>query len=107
MTRQFGVRSFFKTLKYSSKYPLRFRDIEHARDWMADFVNWYNTEHLHSSIGYVTPNEMRSGKAYEIFNKRNEVMETAKIQHPERWESQKTKVWKAAERVVLKRDRII
>jgi hypothetical protein len=38
---------------------------------MADFVNWYNTEHLHSSIGYVTPNEMRSEKAYEIFNKRN------------------------------------
>jgi len=69
-------------LKYSSKYLLRFRDIEHARDWKADFVNWYNTEHLHSSISYVTPNEMRSGKAYGIFNKRNEVMETAKIQHP-------------------------
>ena len=55
---------------------------------------WYNTEHLHSSIGYVTPNEMRSGKAYEILNKRNEVMEAAKIQHPERWGSQKSKVLK-------------
>jgi len=43
------IESFFKTLKYSSKYPLLFRDIEHARDWMADFVNWYNTEHLHLS----------------------------------------------------------
>jgi hypothetical protein len=69
-----------------------FRDIEHARDWIADFVNWYNTEHLHSSIGYVTPNKMRSRKAYEIFNKRNEVMEAAKIQHPKRWGSQKSKV---------------
>jgi transposase InsO family protein len=28
---------------------LCFRDLEHARDWMADFVNWYNTEHLHLS----------------------------------------------------------
>ncbi|HHW21150.1 MAG TPA: transposase [Thermodesulfovibrio thiophilus] len=68
---------------------------------------WYNTEHLHSSIGYVTPNEMRSGKAYEIFNKRNEGMEVAKMQHPERWRSQKSKVWKAAERVVLNSDKII
>jgi len=50
---------------------------------------------------------MKSGKAYEIFNKRNEVMEAAKIQHPERWGSQKSKVWKAAERVVLNSDRII
>jgi len=50
---------------------------------------------------------MRSGKAYEILNKRNEVMEAAKTQHPERWGLQKSKVWKAAERVVLNRDRTI
>jgi hypothetical protein len=40
-------------------------------------------------------------------NKEKEVMEAAKIQYPERWGSQKTKVWKAAERVVLNKDRTI
>lgn len=43
------IKSFFKTLKYSGKHPLRFKNIEHARDWMADFVNWYNADHLHLS----------------------------------------------------------
>jgi hypothetical protein len=60
-----------------------------------------------SVLKKVLPHEMRSGKAYEILNKRNEVMEVAKIQYPERWGSQKTKVWKAAERVVLNKDKTI
>lgn len=101
------IESLFKTLKYSTKYPLRFRDIEHVREWMAEFVLWYNTEHLHSSIGYVTPEQMRTGKADEIFNKRNDVMEAAKIQHSERWGSRKPKVWRSAEKVVLNRNRIV
>jgi len=84
------IESLFKTLKYSSEYPLRFKDIEHAREWMADFVNWYNTEHLHSSIGYVTPEQMRDGSAVDIFKNRNKVMQRAKLKNPECWGSRDT-----------------
>ncbi|MGH9439914.1 MAG: IS3 family transposase, partial [Terriglobia bacterium] len=49
--------ALFKTLKYTAGYPKYFRDLTHAREWMASFVNWYNTEHLHSGIGYVTPQQ--------------------------------------------------
>ncbi|NTU59033.1 MAG: transposase [Chlorobiaceae bacterium] len=34
------IESLFKTLKYRVNYPLRFRDLIHARKWMASFVNW-------------------------------------------------------------------
>jgi len=95
------IESFFKTLKYDSGYPIRFRDIEHAREWMADFVNWYNTEHLHSSIGYVTPEQLRNGSAKDIFKKRNKVMQMAKAENPEHWGSRNTICWGAPEEVVL------
>jgi len=95
------IESFFKTLKYDSSYPLRFKDIGQARDWMAGFVNWYNTEHLHSSIGYVTPQQMRDGSAKDIFEKRNKVMEEAKRENPENWGSRDTFFWGAPEEVIL------
>lgn len=98
------VESLFKTLKYTAKYPLRFRDIKHAREWMASFVNWYNTEHLHSSIGYVTPLQLRTAEAAEIFNRRNATMQLAKKQHPERWGNRNLKVWGAPREVILNRE---
>ena len=95
------IESFFKTLKYDSSYPVRFKDIGQARDWMADFVNWYNTEHLHSSIGYVTPEQMRDGSAKDIFANRNKVMQEAKAKNPENWGSRDTLFWGAPEEVIL------
>lgn len=95
------IESFFKTLKYDPKYPLRFKDINHAREWMADFVNWYNNDHLHSSVDYVTPAQMRSGEAKTIFTKRNAVMTEAKNLNPERWGKRNMKIWGAPEKVVL------
>ena len=95
------IESFFKTLKYDSGYPVRFKDIKYAREWMANFVNWYNTEHLHSSIGYVTPEQMRNGSAKDIFKKRNKVMQKAKLKNPECWGSRDTIYWGAPEEVVL------
>jgi putative transposase len=40
------IETFFKTLKYSTKYPGRFEDIHQARDWFAAFVHWYNMQFL-------------------------------------------------------------
>jgi putative transposase len=35
----------FKTAKYQPNFPGRFRDIEHARAWCAEFFDWYNHHH--------------------------------------------------------------
>jgi len=52
---------------------------------MADFVNWYNSEHRHSAIGYVTPAQRGSGVDLEIYERRNRAIEAARSLHPERW----------------------
>jgi len=94
------IESFFKTMKYTAGYPDHFKSIEDARGWMANFVNWYNTEHRHSAIGYVTPGERRSGAYKEIFEKRNETLAAAKEKNPERW-GKKQRVWGCEETVYL------
>ena len=94
------IESLFKTLKYTAGYPGQFKNIEHARVWMADFVNWYNTKHRHSAIGYVTPVQRRSGEYKEIFKVRNLTMEHARRMHPERW-GNRTRIWKANEEIYL------
>jgi putative transposase len=77
--------SFFKTLKCNVRYPHHFDDIEHSRSWSADFVNWYNTEHRHSGIGYVTPQQRHEGLDLPIFESRNKTLDLARELHPERW----------------------
>lgn len=94
------IESLFKTLKYTAGYPGQFKDIDHARIWMANFVNWYNTEHRHSAIGYVTPLERRSGAYNIIFEKRNDTLAAAREKNPERW-GKKIRVWGCNDTVYL------
>jgi putative transposase len=92
--------SLFKTLKYTAGYPKHFRDLSHAREWMAAFVDWYNTKHLHSGIGYVTPQQRHDGTAATILDARNRTLEEAYRLHPERWSAAPRK-WTAPEVVYL------
>ena len=75
----------FKTLKYQPDFPERFASIEHARAFCATFFPWYNHEHCHSGIGYMTPVAMHSGHAHEIYLARQSVLDRAFEQHPERF----------------------
>lgn len=77
--------SLFKTLKYRPGYPRRFRDLIHARRWFADFADWYNTEHRHSGIGYITPDDRHHGRTTAIMAQRNDVLAAARRENPERW----------------------
>ena len=95
------IESFFKTLKYTTGYPGRFRNIDHARNWMADFIDWYNYHHLHSALGYITPNEKRTGKDSELFKRRNATMEAARNSHAERWGKRSVRKWTPSNVVVL------
>jgi len=59
--------------------------IDGARSWYADFVHWYNTEHLHSGLGYMTPHQQRFGKAASIPAVRNQTIANARNKNPLRW----------------------
>ncbi|MBN2890455.1 MAG: IS3 family transposase [Bacteroidales bacterium] len=97
------IESYFKTLKTMPSYPGWFATIEDAIEWMEKFVCWYNNEHLHSSIGYVTPVQRETGEDTKIFAKRNKVLLKAKSEHPERWSS-KIRQWKKIDVVFLNPD---
>ena len=85
--------SLFKTLKYAPAYPAKpFEMIEQARQWVKQFVHWYNHTHRHSGIQYVTPVQRHDGLDVDILVQRNDVYEAAKKRHPERW-SGKTRNW--------------
>jgi len=79
------IESFFKTLKYMKSYPKYFASIEAANDWVADFIHWYNCVHLHSAIGYVTPEQKHNGEAAKIIEARNEVKRAAYESKKHRW----------------------
>jgi putative transposase len=89
------IESWHKTLKYSVGYPDRFKSIGHARTWYADFVDWYNTEHMHSGIGYVTPRQRRTGEADAIYERRNKTIAEARSRSPNRWRQKKNMTYGA------------
>lgn len=93
--------SLFATMKTRPAYPRDgFGDIEQAQLWCAEFVTWYNEEHLHSSIGYVTPVQRHDGKSEAILAQRREVYANAKRRNPERW-SGDIREWKTTDTVYL------
>ena len=51
------VESLFSTVKRAPEYPGRFLDREQAAEYFNRYFPWYNTEHLHSGIDYVTPEQ--------------------------------------------------
>lgn len=79
------VESLFRTLKYRPEYPHKpFETLEDARTWVAGFVAWYNTEHRHSGIRFVTPNERHDGRERDVLANRARLYERARRKHPNR-----------------------
>jgi putative transposase len=66
------VESAFSTVKRSPQYPARFRDREEAIDYFTKYVQWYNTEHYHCGIEYVTPDQAHRGLRDSIVAKRKD-----------------------------------
>lgn len=93
--------SLFRTLKYRPGYPTSgFATIEDARAWVEGFVLWYNTEHLHSGIRYVTPEDRHSGRDLEVLANREQVYQAARAKNPARW-SGACRNWDPIEKVRL------
>lgn len=85
--------ALFRTLKYRPAYPRQpFADLVAARAWVEAFVNWYNTQHLHSAIRFVTPADRHAGRDIALLLRRRAVYARARTRTPERW-SGKTRDW--------------
>lgn len=93
--------ALFKTMKYRPAYPVRpFADLMAARQWVGSFVHWYNAEHRHSAIGFVTPEQRHAGLDAVLLRERTIVYQAAKALHPNRW-SGEVRNWKPVEIVHL------
>lgn len=93
--------SLFRTLKYTPAYPRKpFDSLGAARRWVHRFVTWYNHEHRHSAIKYVTPAQRHDGLDSELLRQRKALYEAAKAAHPERW-SGSTRNWERTNEVWL------
>jgi len=78
--------ALFRTLKHAAAYPkLPFADGAVARRWVERFVAWYNAEHRHSGIRYVTPDERHWGREAAILARRHALYTSARRCGRARW----------------------
>jgi len=77
--------SGFKTLKYRPGFPEYFGSIEDARLFCQEFFSWYNTEHRHSGIAMLTPDNVHYNQCEAILNARSTTLMNAYLDHPERF----------------------
>jgi putative transposase len=75
----------FKTMKYRPDYPDRFGSLLEARDWGQQFFDWYNFAHHHTALGLLTPADVHFGRADEVLQRRQWVLQHAYDRHPERF----------------------
>ena len=93
--------ALFRTLKQMPIYPRGpFADLDAAHRWVARFADWYNREHRHSAIRFVTPAERHTGADVAILARRHTLYERARRRRPERWPRQ-TRNWTPIHEVVL------
>ena len=99
------AESLFRTAKYRPEFPAKgFADLDAARTWAAEFVRWYNDEHRHSGIRYVTPGQRHCGADQAVLAARHELYLKARERNPARW-SGTTRDWSPIGAVTLNPER--
>jgi len=77
--------SHFRTLKYAHDFPDRFDSFEHALEHCRRFFDWYNNEHRHSGIAFLTPADVFYGHAEQRVAQRQTALDDAFLRHPDRF----------------------
>jgi putative transposase len=99
------AEALFRTAKYRPEFPAKgFTDIERARSWAVSFVHWYNHEHRHSGIRYVSPAQRHAGDDHAILAARHALYLQAQRRNPARW-SRHTRDWSPIGPVTLNPER--
>ncbi len=97
--------SLFKTMNYHRCYPEEaFDDIEDAKEWVIRFTNWYNNEHRHRALKFVTPDQKHRGDDKYILAVRSKTYRLAERDNPARW-SKGTRNWTPIKFTLLNPDR--
>ena len=85
--------SLFRTVKYHPRWPSEgFGSLDASRTWVQTFVQWYNHQHRHSRIKFVTPAQHHTGEDIVILRKRDSLYTKMKKRNPSRW-STTTRNW--------------
>ena len=99
------VEALFRTAKYRPQFPAQgFADLNTARQWATTFVHWYNHEHAHSGIRYVSPAQRHGGADVAILKARHDVYQRAREANPRRW-TRGTRNWNPITVVTLNPER--
>jgi putative transposase len=99
------AEALFRTAKYRPEFPTKgFADLDEARAWAAGFVRWYNHDHRHSGIRYVSPAQRHAGEDRAILAARHELYMRARTLNPARW-SGSTRNWAPIGPVTLNPER--
>ncbi|MEM6705731.1 MAG: integrase core domain-containing protein [Acidobacteriota bacterium] len=78
--------SLSRTLKCRPEYPSTpFESLEAAAAWVDGFVRWYDEEHLHNGVGFVTTHDRHAGRHREILSRRRSAFQSARERLPEGW----------------------
>ena len=100
------AEALFRTAKYRPEFPVKgFADLDAAQEWAAHFVDWYNNEHRHSGIKYVTPAQRHAGEDRSVLTARHELYQRARRSNPQRWSGQ-TRDWTPVAAVTLNPERL-
>ena len=83
--------SHFKTLKYCPEFPGQFAEMTDAEKFSQTFFSWYNKEHYHSGISWLTPESVHFGHADKILEKRYEALLQAYLKNPTRFNNKPPK----------------
>ena len=99
------VESLFRNAKYRPEFPTKgFAGLDQARTWARNFVQWYNHDHRHSGIRYVSPAQRHAGEDQAILAARHALYLRVKEQNPARW-SGTTRNWNPVGPVTLNPER--
>lgn len=99
------VESLFRTAKYRPQFPtFGFADLDAARRWASQFVAWYNHEHRHSGIRFVSPAQRHAGDDQKILARRHALYVRARRANPRRW-TRHTRNWTPVATVTLNPER--
>jgi len=80
------AEAFFRTAKYHpTMLPSGFPDIAAARKWAAAFIHWYNHQHKHRALNFVTPHQKHTGEDRLILAARKRLYQQHRDNHPGRW----------------------
>jgi len=77
--------SNFKTMKYRPDFPDRFGQIEDARGFSRDFFRWYNDDHHHGGLAFLTPADVHFGRIEDVLDRRQRALDCAYAANPERF----------------------